>query len=175
MIKGKGKFSKVAGHAAYPELLDAINKLPDGEDYLFVICDSTKNRNLPFLSYYFSVVLSFISDSLPSHPSTTALYKYFEVMFAPVHNVEISGERFTYHDLKTEKARDVNDVIEKVVDYALNHWGIDIPRREETKSPEMREMYSQAYLNQEVDWSNYISSRKLLSKDERRNKKDERI
>lgn len=96
-------------------------------------------------------------------------------MFAPVHNVEISGERFTYHDLKTEKARDVNDVIEKVVDYALNHWGIDIPRREETKSPEMREMYSQAYLNQEVDWSNYISSRKLLSKDERRNKKDERI
>lgn len=175
MIKGKGKFSKVAGHAAYPELLDAIDKLPDGDDYLFVVCDNTKNRNLPFLSYYFSVVLNYLSGALPGHPSTTALYKYFEAMFAPVHSAEIYGERYTYRDLKTEKACDVNDVIEKVVKYALDNWGIDIPRKEDMKSPEMREMYSQAYLNQEVDWSNYISSRKILSKDERRNKENERI
>lgn len=175
MIKGKGKLIKVAGHTVCNEFKAACDKLPDNDNYLFVICDNTKNRNLPYLSYFFSVVLKYISDSLPDHPSTTALYKFFEDMFAPIHSSIINGERFEYCELKSEKASDVNRIIEKVVEYALKEWGIDVPRNEDLKDPELRELHSQAYLNQEVDWSSFISSRKKLSKDERRNQKDERI
>lgn len=166
---------KVAGHTVIDEFKRACEKLPDNKNYLFVICDETKNRNLRYISYFFSVVLKYISDSLPDHPSTTALYKYFEDMFAPIHTVKINGKRFQYCDLKSEKASDFNDVIEKVVEYALKEWGIEVPRNEDLKDPAMRELYSQAYLNQEVDWSSFISSRKKLSKDERRKKKTERI
>lgn len=175
MIRGKGKLMKVAGHTVVDEFRRACEKLPDNENYLFVICDDKRNRNLPFLSYFFSVVLKYISDSLPDHPGTTALYKYFEDMFAPIHTVKINDEQFQYCDLKSEKSSDVNDVIEKVVEYALKEWGIDVPRKEDMRDPKMRELYSQAYLNQEVEWSNFISSRKLLSKDERRKKKNERF
>lgn len=174
MIKGKGKLQKVAGHVVIDEFNAVCDKLPDGEDYLFVVCDDTKNRNLPYLSYLFSVVLKYLSDALPDHPSTTALYKFFEDMFAPLHTSEINGQQFEYCELKTEKASDVNNVIEKVVEYALKEWGIEVPRNEDLKDPAMRELHSQAYLNQEVDWSNFISSRKL-SKDERRSNKDERV
>ena len=95
-------------------------------------------------------------------------------MFAPIHTVEINNEQFEYCDLKSEKASDVNGVIEKVVEYALKEWGIEVPRKEDMRDPSMRELHSQAYLNQEADWSNFISSRKL-SKDERRKKKNERF
>ena len=88
-------------------------------------------------------------------------------MFAPVHTSKINGKRFSYCDLKSEKASDVNDVIEKVVEYALQEWGIEVPRQEDLKDPALRELHSQAYLKQEVDWSNFISSR-LNTKDERR-------
>lgn len=171
MIKGKGKLIKVAGHVVYDEFKKACEKLPDNDDYLFVICDNNKNRNLPYLSYFFSVVLSYLSSALPDHPSTTALYKFFEDMFAPIHTSEINGEQFQYCDLKSEKQSDVNEVIEKVVEYALKEWGIEVPRQEDLKDPEIRELHSQAYLKQEVDWSNFISSRKNITKDERRNQK----
>lgn len=174
MIKGKGKLIKVAGHTVIDEFTKVCDKLPDNDNYLFVVCDDKRNRNLPFLSYFFSVVLKYISDSLPDHPSTTALYKFFEDMFAPIHTVKINGKQFRYCELKSEKSSDVNDVIEKVVEYALKEWGIEVPRQEDLKDPKMRELHSQAYLNQEVDWSNFISSHKL-SKDERRKKKIERI
>jgi len=95
-------------------------------------------------------------------------------MFAPIHTSKINGQQFGYCELKSEKARDVNDIIEKVVEYAQKEWGIEVPRNEDLREPELRELHSQAYLNQEVDWSNFISSRKL-SKDERRSKENERI
>lgn len=175
MIKGKGKIIKVAGHTVMDEFLSACNKLPDGKEYLFVICDETKNKNLPYLSYLFSVVLKYLSDALPDHPSATALYKFFEGLFAPVHTSEINGKQFQYCELKSEKARDVNNIIEKIVEYAQNEWGIEVPRNEDLKDPELRELHSQAYLNQEVDWSNFISSRQNKSKDERRNKENQRV
>lgn len=174
MIKGKGKLMKVAGHTVMDEFKAACEKLPDNDDYLFVICDNTKNRNLPYISYFFSVVLKYLSDALPDHPSTTALYKFFEDMYAPIHTSKINGQQFEYCELKSEKASDVNGIIEKVVEYALKEWGIEVPRNEDLKDPELRELHSQAYLNQEVDWSNFISSRKM-SKDERRSKEDGRI
>jgi len=165
---------KVAGHTVIDEFKAACEKLPDNDNYLFVICDNTKNRNLPYISYFFSVVLKYLSDALPDHPGTTALYKFFEDMFAPIHTSKINGQQFEYCELKSEKARDVNDIIEKVVEYAQKEWGIEVPRNEDLREPELRELHSQAYLNQEVDWSNFISSRKL-SKDERRSKENERI
>lgn len=172
MIKGKGVIRKVAGHADMSEFVKSCENLSDNRDYLYVICDDTKNRNLPYISYFFSVVLSYLSGALPDHPSTRALYKYFEDMFAPVHIAEINGKRFEYRELKSERVRDINDVIEKVVKYALDKWNIDIPRKEDLKSPELRELYSQAYLNQEVDWSNFISSHNI-TRNERRNQKNE--
>lgn len=168
MIRGTGDIQKVAGTLVADQLEEALAKLPDNANYKFAICDEKKNRNMPFLTYFFSVVLKYLSDSLPGNPSTTALYKYFENMYAPVHITEINGEQFAYRELKSEKSRDVNNVIEKVVEYALNEWGIEVPRQEDLKEPEMRELYSQAYISQEVDWSNFISSRKNISKDERR-------
>lgn len=171
MIKGKGMIQKVAGTTFYPDFKEACNKLPDNNDYLFVICDNKKNRNLPFLSYLFSVVLNYISDALPNKPGTTALYRFFEEMFAPIHSSEINGKKFLYRDLKSERSADVNEVIEKIVEYALEEWGIEVPRQDEMKDPAIRELYSQAYLNQEVDWSSFISSRNKTH-DERRHKKN---
>lgn len=162
---------KVAGHLFDDELKAACQKLPDNENYMFLIVDDGKNRNLPYLSYLFSVVLKYLSDALPGHPSTTALYKYFEDMYAPEHSCTINGERFLYRELKSEKSSDVNNVIEKVVEYASENWGIEVPRQEDLKTPELRELHSQAYLNQEVNWSKFLSSHKQLSKDERRTKK----
>lgn len=173
MIKGRGKMKKVAGHLFDDELKQACDKLPDCEDYIFLIVDDKKNKNLPYLSYLFSVVLKFISDTLPDHPGTTALYKFFEDMFAPIHTCTINGEQFEYCELKSEKSSDVNNIIEKVVEYASKHWGIEVPRQDDLKTPEQRELHSQAYLNQEADWSNFLSRRKQqLSKDERRNQQE---
>lgn len=53
MIRGKGKLIKVAGNTVADEFYRACEKLPDNDNYLFVICDDTKNRNLPYLSYFF--------------------------------------------------------------------------------------------------------------------------
>lgn len=103
MIKGKGKLTKVAGHTVYDEFKAACEKLPDNDDYLFVICDNTKNRNLPFLSYFFSVVLKYISDALPDHPGTTALYKFFEDMFAPIHTSNIMASNSDIVSLNRRK------------------------------------------------------------------------
>lgn len=171
MMKGKGTIQKIAGVVHSSDFKNACEKLPDNSEFDFAIFDKKKNRKLPFHSYLFSVVLSYISDSLPNKPGTTALYKFFEEMFAPTHSSEINGKRFIYRDLKSERATDVNEVIEKIVEYALNTWGIEVPTQEDVTDPEQWELYSQAYLNQEVDWSNFISSRKQNLHDERRLKK----
>lgn len=173
MIKGKGKLVKVCGHTVVDEFKEACGKLPDGT-YLFVLCDDKKNRNLPYLSYLFSVVLGYLSEALPGRPGVTALYKYFEAKFSPVRVSEINGERFEWRELKSEKSTDVNDVIERIVEYARDEWGIEVPRQDAMKDPANRELYSRAYLNQEVEWSNFISSRNKTS-DERRNEEDERV
>ena len=172
MIKGKGRLPKMEGLVNTDEFNNVCAQLQDNSEYLFVIYDETRNRNLPILSYLFSVVLSYISQSLPDKPSTTALYKYFEDMFAPIHRIKINGEQFEYCELKTERVSDVGNVVESIVEYARTEWGIEVPTQADLKDPEMRELHSQAYLNQKIDWSNFISSRQKLSKDERRNKKD---
>lgn len=169
MIKGKGTFRKVAGRLLAEELRVACDKLPDNAEYSFLIVDNEKNRKLPVLSYLFSVVLTYLSDNLPDKPSTIALYKFFEDMYAPLHTCTINGERFDYCELKSEKSIDVNNFIEMVVEYAADNWGIIVPRSEVMKDPENRELYSQAYLNQDIAWQSVISSLKSKNTNERRN------
>lgn len=160
MIKGQGKLRKVGGILYDKELKESLKKLPDNENYIFQIVDDTKNRNLPSLAYLFSVVLKFISDKLPDHPSTDALYRYFEDCFAPLHTCLINGEEFEYTNLKGERQADVSDFIERVVEYAYKKWNIIVPTSEELRDPSMREAYCKAYRNQEIDWRNFISSKK---------------
>lgn len=173
MIK-KGKFRKFNGQLLDDELKAVYNKLPDNKEYVFVIADEGKNRNLPYLTYLFSVVLKYLSDMLPDHPSTTALYKYFEDIYAPIHTCTVNGEQFEYCELKSEKSIDVNNFIERVVEYASKNWGIEVPRNETLAKPENRELYSQAYLKQDIDWNSVISSLKN-SKDNERRSKEKRI
>lgn len=94
-------------------------------------------------------------------------------MYAPIHTCTINGEQFEYCELKSEKSIDVNNFIERVIEYALTKWGIEVPRNETMAKPENRELYSQAYIKQDVDWSSVISS--LKSKDNERRTKKERI
>lgn len=172
MIK-KGKFRKFNGRIIGDELHQTLDKLSDNKEYLFVVADEKKNRNLPYLTYLFSVVLKYLSDKLPDHPSTTALYKYFEGKFAPTHPCTVNGEWFKYRELKSEKSIDVNNFIERVVEYASENWGIEVPRNETLAKPENRELYSQAYLTQDIDWNSVISS--LKNKDNERRSKEERV
>lgn len=173
MIK-KGKFRKFNGQLLDDELKAVYDKLPDNKEYVFVIADEGKNRNLPYLTYLFSVVLKYLSDMLPDHPSTTALYKYFEDIYAPIHTCTVNGEQFEYCELKSERSIDVNNFIERVVEYASKNWGIEVPRNETLAKPENRELYSQAYLKQDIDWNSVISSLKN-SKDNERRSKEKRI
>ncbi len=172
MIK-KGKFRKFNGKLIADELNSVCDKLADNQEYVFAIADFGKARNLPYTTYLFSVVLTYLSQTLPDHPSTIALYKYFEDMYAPIHTCTINGEQFKYCELKSEKAIDVNNFIERVVEYASTEWGIEVPRNETMAKPENRELCSQAYIKQDVDWSSVISS--LKSKDNERRIKKERI
>ena len=154
-----GKLRKVGGILYNKELKAALNDIPDNENYLFYIVDDKKNRSLPNLSYLFAVVLKFISDKLPDHPPTEALYRYFEQKFALVHTCYINGEKYQYTDAKREKSIDVNDFIERVVEYSRRTWGIEIPENEELRSPEHREFYVQAHAQAEIDWNRFISSK----------------
>lgn len=159
MVRGKGKIRKVNGILFYDDLKVVCGKLPDGGEYDFLIVDTKRNRNLPTLSYLFSVVFSYLSDVLPDHPDTKALYRYFEALFAPSHTCTINGRKFEYQDLKSEKIVDVDNFAERVIEYSRIKWGIRIPTKEELKDSKNREFFSQAYLGQEVDWSSFISSK----------------
>ena len=173
MIK-QGKFRKFNGQLLDDELKAICDKLPDNKEYVFTIADETKNRNLPYLTYLFTIVLKYLSDTLPDRPSPIAIYKYFEDLYAPLHTCTVNGEQFAYCELKTEKSIDVNNFIERVVEYASKHWGIEVPRNEVLAKPENRELYSQAYLKQDIDWNSVISSLKK-SKDNERRSKEKRI
>ena len=159
MIKGKGRLRKYDGVLYEDELRAACVKLPDNEEFEFLIVDKKRNRNLPSLSYLFSVVLKYLSDYLPDHPDTKALYRYFEDMFAPQHTCTINGQQFVYCDLKSEKIVDVDNFIERVVDYSRKRWNIIIPDKEEISDAKNREYYSKAYANQDADWRSFISSK----------------
>lgn len=172
MIK-KGKFQKFNGKLIADELESVCNKLADNKEYIFAIADFGKACNLPYTTYLFSVVLTYLSKNLSDHPTPIALYKFFEDMYAPIHTCTINGKQFEYCELKSEKSIDVNNFIERVVEYASKEWGIEVPRNETMAKPEYRELYSQAYINQDVDWSSVISS--LKSKDNERRNEKERI
>lgn len=157
MIKGQGRIKKVDGVLYDEELEKALAKLPDNADYEFLIVDKKRNRNLPCVSYLFSVVLPQIAEQLPEHPATEALYRYFEDLFAPLHSVTIHGEKYDYFDLKREKTLIIDNAIENIINFAQNEWGLKIMSKEALQDSENSEYYSQAYKGQAIDWANFFS------------------
>ena len=153
MIKKKGAFEVNDGYAEIEEVQNAIDTLPDGQ-YNFLIYDNKKNRTLPQLKYLCGVVLHAISEQLPEHPSINALYRYYEQKFSPTHICQFNGQRFSYQDLKNEKAIEVNDVIDKIIHHATTQLGVTVPSVEDVKSPGSQDLYADAYI--EV-WKNVIN------------------
>lgn len=159
MIKGQGAIKKVEGVLYRDELMAALMKLPDNQDYEFLIVDKNRNRSLPHTTYLFSVVLPQISEQLPDHPPTEALYRYFEDMFAPLYDVTINGEEYQYSDLKREKTLIIGEFCEKIVDFAEKKWKIKVMSQEDLKDAKNSQLYSEAYKNNEVGWAKFLSHR----------------
>lgn len=160
MIKGKGKIRKLDGVLYKKELDEVLEKLKDSDDgYDFLVYDHKNNRQLPNLTYLHAVVLKQISDELPDHPSVTALYKYFEEIFAPEHTCTINGKEYTYFDLKNEKSIDFGNVVEKIAKYVQKHWNITIISQDEIRNAEAREFFAKAYAKLDVDWKHFLSHR----------------
>ena len=97
-----------------------------------------------------------ISDEHPDHPSVSALYRYFEELYAPILNCELDGETYEYFDLKRAKSSEMNDVIEKIIHHAKTKWNIDVITRDDLKLPSASEPYVDAYANQWQDYSRTI-------------------
>ena len=157
------------------ELSDALAKLPDNADYEFLIVDKKRNRNLPCVSYLFSVVLSQIAEQLPEHPATEALYRYFEEMFAPRHSVKINGKEYFYFDLKREKTLIIDKVTESIVDFVQKNWNLTISSKEEMQDSQNSEYYSLAYKEQAVSWAKFFSHKNNINKNERRNQEEKPV
>lgn len=157
MIREKGIVEVHDGHADTDELLDSVDSLPDGE-YGYLLFDKKKNRSLPQLKFLFGYLLKTISEQLEGHPSSEALYRYFEELYAPIHSCNIPGEKevYEYFDLKNEPAAEMDIVIEKIIHHAMNEWNIDVMSRDLLKTAEAQEAYAGAYAD---TWKNL--SRKI--------------
>lgn len=154
-IKTKGIISIIDGEPSLNEFNENLTKLPDGE-YGFMLFDKEKNKVLPQLKYLNGIVLKKISDEHPDHPSVSALYRYFEELYAPILSCELDNETYEYFDLKRAKSSEMNDVIEKIIHYAKTKWNIDVITRDDLKLPSASEPYADAYANQWQDYSRTI-------------------
>ena len=154
-IRSKGIVTINDGDVDLNEFKESLYDLSDGE-YGFLIFDKEKNKTLPQLKYLNGVVLKRISEELPGHPDISALYRYFEELYAPILKDEIDGETYEYFDLKSAKSSGMNEVIEKIIHHAKTKWNIEIITRDELKLPSASEPYADAYANQWKDYSRKI-------------------
>ena len=154
-IRSKGIVTINDGDVDLNEFKESLYDLSDGE-YGFLIFDKEKNKTLPQLKYLNGVVLKRISEELPGHPDISALYRYFEELYAPILKDEIDGETYEYCDLKSAKSSEMNEVIEKIIHHAKTKWNIEIITRDELKLPSASEPYADAYANQWKDYSRNI-------------------
>lgn len=154
-IRSKGIVTVNNGDVDLNEFKESLYDLSDGE-YGFLIFDKEKNKTLPQLKYLNGVVLKRISEELPRHPGISALYRYFEELYAPILKDEIDGETYEYFDLKSTKSSEMNEVIEKIIHHAKTKWNIEIITRDELKLPSASEPYADAYANQWKDYSRKI-------------------
>ena len=120
-IRSKGIVTINDGDVDLNEFKESLYDLSDGE-YGFLIFDKEKNKTLPQLKYLNGVVLKRISEELPGHPDISALYRYFEELYAPILKDEIDGETYEYFDLKSAKSSEMNEVIEKIIHHAKTKW-----------------------------------------------------
>ncbi|MBT9638199.1 hypothetical protein GPL01_04825 [Parabacteroides merdae] len=154
-IRSKGIVTVNNGDVDLNEFKESLYDLSDGE-YGFLIFDKEKNKTLPQLKYLNGVVLKRISEELPGHPGISALYRYFEELYAPILKDEIDGETYEYFDLKSAKSSEMNEVIEKIIHHAKTKWNIEIITRDELKLPSALEPYADAYASQWKDYSRKI-------------------
>lgn len=154
-IRSKGIVTVNNGDVDLNEFKESLYDLSDGE-YGFLIFDKEKNKTLPQLKYLNGVVLKRISEELPGHPDVSALYRYFEELYAPILKDKIDGETYEYFDLKSAKSSEMNEVIEKIIHHAKTKWNIEIITRDELKLPSASEPYADAYANQWKDYSRKI-------------------
>ena len=154
-IRSKGIVTINDGDVDLNEFKESLYDLSDGE-YGFLIFDKEKNKTLPQLKYLNGVVLKRISEELPEHPGISALYRYFEELYAPILKDEIGGETYEYFDLKSAKSSEMNEVIEKIIHHAKTKWNIEIITRDELKLPSASEPYADAYASQWKDYSRKI-------------------
>ena len=136
-IRSKGIVTVNNGDVDLNEFKESLYDLSDGE-YGFLIFDKEKNKTLPQLKYL------------------SALYRYFEELYAPILKDEIDGETYEYFDLKSAKSSEMNEVIEKIIHHAKTKWNIEIITRDELKLPSASEPYADAYANQWKDYSRKI-------------------
>lgn len=154
-IRSKGIVTINDGDVDLNEFKESLYDLSDGE-YGFLIFDKEKNKTLPQLKYLNGVVLKRISEELPGHPDVSALYRYFEELYAPILKDEIDEETYEYFDLKSAKSSEMNEVIEKIIHHAKTKWNIEIITRDELKLPSASEPYADAYASQWKDYSRKI-------------------
>lgn len=69
-------------------------------------------------------------------------------MFAPILENTIAGVTYQYFDLKKSKVTEMDAVIDQIIKFAKNEWGIDVLTKIESKKPEAFEAYVGAYANQ---------------------------
>ena len=150
-IRSKGIVTINDGDVDLNEFKESLYDLSDGE-YGFLIFDKEKNKTLPQLKYLNGVVLKRISEELPEHPGISALYRYFEELYAPI----LKDETYEYFDLKSAKSSEMNEVIEKIIHHAKTKWNIEIITRDELKLPSASEPYADAYASQWKDYSRKI-------------------
>lgn len=144
---------QVANHRNTGDILsqveESLNSIKDDEEVNVVLfSDKKPNPALPQLKYLNGIVLKTISDGLPDHPPVAALYSYFEEMFAPILENTIAGVTYQYFDLKKSKVTEMDAVIDQIIKFAKNEWGIDVLTKIESKKPEAFEAYVGAYANQ---------------------------
>lgn len=144
MLKQKGSFTVRDGDSDLTELGSRLRSLPAG-DYDWFVYNRARNRVLPQLKYLCGVVLKAISDALEDRPPVSALYRYYENLFAPERETTIDGKVYVYRDLKSCKAIEMDVVTDKVIHHAQEKWGIRIPTIEESRQAEAVELYADAY------------------------------
>ena len=155
MLLDKGIIKVFDGEIPEEEVLASIRKLEEGE-YGYIIFDKQKNKSLNIVKFIMGYLLTEISKKLPDHPPVIALYRYFEEVFAPLNSCTINGEKYEYFDLKGEKVKEINSVVERIVDHAKSEWGIDVLSRSQLSSPEAQVPYAGAYANTWADYSRIL-------------------
>lgn len=158
MILVKGVINLSTDRIMDDEYQEAISHLKDGE-YGFIIFDKKTNKLLPILKYLNGVVLKGISDALPRHPPVEALYRFFENKFCSDETCIIDDDEIGeihYRSLKSLPTAEIAEIIDQIILFAKEKWGVDLLSRKDLKEVANSEPYLDAYANSWTDTSRTV-------------------